>query len=67
MSEVVALVYYGGLTVLFFFWIYGIVSFALDIKNKLLPAIQQYRRASTRRSRQQEHDNERQEREEQLY
>ena len=67
MSEVVALVYYGGLTVLFFFWIYGIVSFALDVKNKLIPTVRQYRRARTQRSRQEEHDNERQEREEQLY
>ncbi|MFC4543414.1 hypothetical protein ACFO5R_15900 [Halosolutus amylolyticus] len=67
MSSLVPLVYYGGLTVLFFFWIYGIVSFTLDVKNKIVPGIRQYRRNRHRRKRQQEHDNERQETEEQLY
>lgn len=35
--------YVGGLTLLFFFWVYGIVSFARDVRRKLLPAIRQYR------------------------
>ncbi len=67
MSELVPIVYYGGLTTLFFFWIYGIVSFALDVKHKAIPAIRQYRRNKQQRTRQQDHDNERQDREEQLY
>ena len=39
-----ALVYVGGVFVLFFFWIYGIVAFVRDVKNKLVPAYRQYRR-----------------------
>lgn len=39
-----ALVYVGGVTLLFFFWIYGIVAFVRDVKNKLVPAYRQYRR-----------------------
>ncbi|MWV39916.1 hypothetical protein [Natrialba sp. INN-245] len=67
MSELVPLVYYGGLSVLFFFWIYGIVSFGLDLKNKIVPAIRQYRRGRTRREQSTDTQNERSEREEQLY
>ncbi len=67
MSELIPIIYYGGLTTLFFFWIYGIVSFALDIRHKVIPIVRQYRRTRTTRKQQQEHDNERQEREEQLY
>ncbi|ELY39683.1 hypothetical protein [Natronorubrum tibetense] len=67
MSELVPLVYYGGLTVLFFFWIYGIVSFALDLKHKLVPGIRQYRRGRTQRDQRHQDDHERKENEEQLY
>ena len=35
--------YVGGLTLLFFFWVYGIVSFARDVRYRLLPAIRRYR------------------------
>lgn len=44
MSSLLPIVYYGGLTILFFFWIYGIVSFVFDLKNKIIPGIRQYRR-----------------------
>ena len=67
MSDLVPLVYYGGMTVLFFFWIYGIVSFALDVKHKIIPGIRQYRRGRTRRKRRQQQEDEQREREEQLY
>ncbi|SDR14522.1 hypothetical protein [Natronobacterium texcoconense] len=71
MSEIVPIVYYGGLFVLFFFWIYGIVSFALDLKNKIVPGIVQYRRNRKRRntSRDSDYDteNEHTDPEEQLY
>ena len=67
MSSLVPLVYYGGLTVLFFFWIYGIVSFALDVKNTIIPGIRQYRRGRKKQKQQQREDNERKENEEQLY
>ncbi|WP_120245243.1 hypothetical protein [Halopiger aswanensis] len=67
MSNLVPLVYYGGLLVLFFFWIYGIVSFALDLKNTIIPGIRAYWRGRTQRKQRQESDNERSEREKQLY
>ena len=35
--------YVGGFTLLFFFWMYGIVSFARDVRYRLLPAIRRYR------------------------
>ncbi|WP_440771774.1 hypothetical protein [Natronorubrum sp. DTA28] len=67
MSELVPIVYYGGLTVLFFFWIYGIVSFALDVKNTIIPGVRQYRHGRKTQKQQQREDNERKENEEQLY
>lgn len=30
-------------SLLFVFWAYGVVSFVLDVKNKLLPAVRRYR------------------------
>jgi len=39
-----ALVYVGGVVVLFFFWMYGIVAFLRDVKNRLVPAYRQWRR-----------------------
>ncbi len=38
-----ALVYVGGVLILFFFWIYGIVAFIRDMKNTVIPAYRQYR------------------------
>ncbi|MDQ2049601.1 hypothetical protein RBH26_03805 [Natronolimnohabitans sp. A-GB9] len=67
MSDLVPIVYYGGATVLFFFWIYGIVSFALDVKNKFVPALKQYRHNRAKRKRRQQQEDERAEKEEQLY
>ncbi|MFC6733267.1 MULTISPECIES: hypothetical protein [unclassified Haladaptatus] len=31
--------YLAGGTLLFFFWAYGIVSFARDLKNRFIPAL----------------------------
>ncbi|WP_135854405.1 hypothetical protein [Halorussus salinus] len=59
--------YLVGGTVLFFFWAYGIVSFAFDCKNKFLPAIRTFvanRRAQKEES---ERESEREEAERQLY
>ena len=59
--------YLVGGTVLFFFWAYGIVSFAFDCKNKFLPAIRTLvanRRAQKEES---ERESEREEAERQLY
>ncbi|WP_281195278.1 hypothetical protein [Halorubrum sp. F4] len=67
MSNVVALVYYGGMTVLFFFWAYGIVSFVLDVKNKLIPGIRDYREGRKQLKAQAEEEEERESRERQLY
>jgi hypothetical protein len=30
-------------SLLFVFWAYGVVSFVLDVKNRLVPAIRRYR------------------------
>ncbi|NGM69665.1 hypothetical protein G6M89_11715 [Natronolimnobius sp. AArcel1] len=67
MSEAIPLIYYGGLSVLFFFWIYGIVSFGLDLKNTIIPGIRQYRRGRKQLTEQQAAENDRTETEEQLY
>lgn len=67
MSSLVPIVYYGGLMILFFFWIYGIVSFVLDLKNKIIPGIRQYRRGRKVQKEKKEQDQERDEHERQLY
>ncbi|MFP9059143.1 hypothetical protein ACLI4R_01285 [Natrialbaceae archaeon A-chndr2] len=67
MSSLVPIVYYGGLMILFFFWIYGIVSFVLDLKNKVIPGIIQYRRGRKAQKEKKEHEEERDEHERQLY
>ncbi|WP_222918490.1 hypothetical protein [Natrinema sp. SYSU A 869] len=67
MSDLVPVVYYGGLLVLYFFWIYGIVSFGLDLKNKIVPGIQRYRRGRKRRDEKRTQNDERSTKEEQLY
>ncbi|SFG40357.1 hypothetical protein SAMN04488063_1930 [Halopelagius inordinatus] len=59
--------YLGGMTVLFFFWAYGIVSFALDLKNTIVPKTKQYIRGRRRLKEEKEREEEREEREKQLY
>jgi len=54
MSGLLPILYYGGFTILFFFWIYGIVSFVLDLKNRIIPGLRAYRR--TRRERKEEQE-----------
>ena len=66
MSEA-ALVYFGAGSLLFVFWAYGIVSFALDCKNKFLPAAAQLIANWRARRREQASDDEREQREKQLY
>jgi hypothetical protein len=58
--------YFALGTLLFFFWVYGIVSFVLDVKNKIVPGIRQYRRGRRRQKQVDEREREREEREEQL-
>ncbi|WP_435177688.1 hypothetical protein [Halorussus sp. AFM4] len=59
--------YLVGGTVLFFFWAYGIVSFALDCKNKFLPAARTWLANRRRAKREAERESEREETERQLY
>ncbi len=66
-NETLALVYWGGMVVLFFFWAYGIVSFLLDLKNKILPGIVRYRRGRRKLKEEQAEEEEREEKERQLY
>ncbi|CQR49495.1 MULTISPECIES: hypothetical protein [Haloferax] len=67
MVNELGLLYLGGMTVLFFFWAYGIVSFLLDLKNKFIPKGRQYLRGRRRLKEEQRREEERKEREEQLY
>jgi hypothetical protein len=61
------LLYVGGVTVLFFFWAYGIYAFVRDTKNRFIPLARQYRRGRKREKEEAERDQEREERERQLY
>jgi len=67
MVTTLGLLYLVGGTVLFFFWAYGIVSFVLDCKNKFLPAAAQLIANWRARRREQASDDEREQREKQLY
>jgi hypothetical protein len=61
------LIVVGGYTILFFFWAYGIVSFLLDLKNKIIPKTAQFLRGRRRLKEEKEKEEEREEREQQLY
>ncbi|PSP95575.1 hypothetical protein BRC91_01465 [Halobacteriales archaeon QS_4_62_28] len=67
MVEAAALVYWGGMFVLFFFWVYGMVSFGFDLRNKIIPGILQYRRGRRKLKEEAKREEERDEREQQLY
>ncbi|TQR22548.1 hypothetical protein C9J85_04660 [Haloferax sp. wsp5] len=54
MVNELGLFYLGGMTVLFFFWAYGIVSFLLDLKNKFIPKGKQYLRGRRRQKAKQD-------------
>ena len=62
-----ALVYFGGGTLLFFFWVYGIYAFARDLRGRYLPAVRQYRRGRHTEQEASRQAAEREERERQLY
>lgn len=59
--------YVGGMSLLFVFWAYGLVSFVLDVKNKLIPLTRQYLRGRRHEKEEAERESEREERERQLY
>jgi hypothetical protein len=58
--------YFIAGSLLFVFWAYGLVSFVLDVKNKFIPAIRQYRANREERKAEAERQEEREERERQL-
>ncbi|MFD1645872.1 hypothetical protein [Haloarchaeobius litoreus] len=66
MNEV-ALVYYGGGTLLFFFWVYGIVSFVRDLRRTYVPALRKLLTARRAKKQQRAEAEQREERERQLY
>lgn len=65
--ELSALVYFGGGTILFFFWAYGIVSFVLDVKNKFVPGAKTLYRNWREAKQEAEREEERERQEQQLY
>ena len=67
MVTTAGLVYVLAVTVLFFFWVYGIVAFGRDVRRYVLPALRERleRRAEERETARREE--EREEREQQLY
>ncbi|WP_255170739.1 hypothetical protein [Natrononativus amylolyticus] len=67
MDGTIALAYFGGLFALFFFWLYGIVSFVFDLKNRIVPGLVQYRRGRKRLAEKENREQERTEEERQLY
>lgn len=67
MGSTAALAYFAAGSILFFFWAYGIVSFALDLKNKLIPGLHQYFRGRKQLKEERREQEERNEKERQLY
>jgi hypothetical protein len=57
----------GGMTLLFFFWAYGIVRFLMDVKNIYIPKGRQYVRGRRRLKEEKKNEEEREEKERQLY
>jgi hypothetical protein len=53
-------------SLLFVFWAYGLVSFVLDVKNKFVPAVRQYRANREEAEEEAKRREEREERERQL-
>lgn len=65
MVETVTVVYVTGVTVLFFFWVYGIYAFARDLRRTYIPKTRQLVRG-WRRMRADDDDDEPDEQERQL-
>ena len=53
-------------SLLFVFWAYGLVSFVLDVKNKVIPAVRRYRANRAEAEEEAKRREEREERERQL-
>jgi len=59
--------YLGAGTLLFFFWAYGVVSFVLDLKNKIIPGVRGLLAARREQREQEEAEREAEEKKQQLY
>jgi hypothetical protein len=59
--------YLGAGTLLFFFWAYGVVSFVLDLKNKIVPGVRGWLAARREQREQEEAEREAEEKKQQLY
>ncbi|MFC7156296.1 hypothetical protein ACFQPA_12665 [Halomarina halobia] len=66
-ADVDPALYVGGVTLLFFFWVYGIVAFVRDVRRRLIPTVRQFWRGRQRLREQAQKEREREERERQLY
>lgn len=60
------LVYVAGMTVLFFFWVYGIVAFVRDCRNRYVPAVRRSLRGRRAERERRDREAEREEREREL-
>lgn len=65
MVTEIGVAYVAGVTLLFFFWVYGIYAFVRDLKNRYVPLARQYVRG--RRTTDADAEAEREERERDLY
>lgn len=59
--------YLAGMTLLFFFWAYGIIRFLMDVKNIYIPKGKQYVRGRRKLKEEKKKEKEREEKERQLY
>jgi len=66
MITTAALVYIGAVTILFFFWVYGIISFIFDIKYKIIPGAKQYLRGRRQQKKQKRKEQEQEDQKEGL-
>ncbi|MEZ3142820.1 hypothetical protein [Halobaculum sp. MBLA0143] len=62
-----SVLYLVAVSALFVPWVYGLYALGRDTKNRLLPAIRQYRRGRRRQKEEAEREEEREERRRQLY
>ena len=67
MVSTFTLLYFGAGTLLFFFWVYGIVAFVRDCRRTYVPGIRGWLAARREREREEREADEREEKERQLY
>ncbi|WP_435154573.1 hypothetical protein [Haladaptatus sp. DFWS20] len=67
MAVEFGLLYFGAGTLLFFFWAYGIVSFVLDLKKKIIPGIRTLLENRRAKKAEEERERERDDKKQQLY